>query len=479
MTNKKTWEISRRTMLRGMGVAMGLPLLEAMGPLAALADPESPNAPGKAPVRLAALYMPNGVNPHDWTPSGVGTDFDFSPILEPLACLKNEILVLSNLANRATNTGDGHYVKTAAFLTGTTITKTTGSEVCSGGTSMDQVAAKRIGNLTPLASLELGIEPVTTGVDVNVGYTRLYGSHISWMTPTTPLAKEINPRLAFDRLFRSHAGRRSSSPDLDKSVLDLVRDDAERLKSRIGNADQQKLNEYFESVRAVETRIDFEAKRRAGEYKSDPLVQKAVASLDRRISDYYNDPARLSERKIDHTEHVRLMIDLMVLAFWSDSTRVATFMYASDVTSKNFSFLPGVRGGHHEISHHENKKEKLEQFTKINTWHIAQYAYMLERMRSIREGQGTLLDNSMVLFGCGIRDGNGHVPHDLPIVLGGRGGGALQTGRHLVYDKDTPLCNLYKSMLRHAGTPVERFADSTGELAGLENESFAGTTKPA
>jgi hypothetical protein len=479
MRNDKTWRISRRTMLRGMGVAMGLPLLEAMKPLAALAGPSLPNAPGQSPVRFAALYMPNGVNPYDWTPAGSGSAFELSPILQPLASLQREILVLSGLANRATNTGDGHYVKTAAFLTGTTITKTTGSEICSGGVSVDQVAAKRIGNLTRLPSLELGIEPVTTGVDTNVGYTRLYGSHISWMTPTTPLAKEINPRLAFDRVFRSGAARRHSNPDLDRSVLDLVREDAERLKSRIGRADQEKLGEYFESVRAVERRIEFDARRAAGEYQSDPLVQKEIAALDRRVTDYYQDPGRLSERKVDHTDHVRLMLDIMVLAFWSDSTRIGTFMYASDVTSKNFSFLPGVQGGHHEISHHEEKKEKLAQFTKINTWHIEQYAYMLGKMRSIPEGDGTLLDHSMVLFGCGIRDGNRHVPHNLPIVLAGRGGGSLKTGRHLAYEKDTPLCDLYKSALRHVGAPVERFADSTAELPGLENEAFVPAAKPA
>jgi hypothetical protein len=477
--SNKSWRISRRTLLRGMGVAMGLPLLEAMGPLAALAEGDTPNTPGKTPVRMAALYMPNGVNPYAWTPAGTGADFTLSPILEPLASLQKEILILTNLANKATNTGDGHYVKTAAFLTGTTITKTTGSEICSGGTSMDQIAAKKIGNLTPLPSLELGIEPVTTGVDTNVGYTRLYGSHISWMTPTTPLAKEINPRLAFDRVFRPQNANRKASAEADRSVLDLVREDASRLRSRIGKDDQRKLDEYFESVRAVEQRIDFDAKRKSDEYRDDALVRKEIASLDGRITDYYKDPGRLSERKIDHTDHVRLMLDIMVLAFWSDSTRVGTFMYASDVTGKNFSFLPGVKGGHHELSHHEEDKAKLEQYKKINIWHIQQYAYMLERMRSIREGQGTLLDNSMVLLGCGIRDGNHHVPHNLPLVLAGRGGGPVKTGRHLVYEKDTPLCNLYQSMLDCMGTPVSRFSDSTGKLAGLEDATSAGTAKPA
>src|SRR5215475_3363216 len=193
------WQMSRRTMLKGIGAMLSLPWLEAMGPCPVLGNA----APRKYPVRMAVLYMPNGVNPHAWTPTATGTQFELSPILEPLRNLKDKILVLTQLMNAATDTGDGHYVKTAAFLTGTTITRTTGSDLRCGAVSMDQVAAQHTGNLTPLPSLELGIEPVTTGVDTNVGYTRLYGAHISWNTPTTPVAKEINPQLAFDRLFRT------------------------------------------------------------------------------------------------------------------------------------------------------------------------------------------------------------------------------------------------------------------------------------
>src|SRR3954471_2032348 len=241
----KNWRISRRTMLKGMGAMLSLPVLDAMGPVKALG-----NAPRrKSPVRMAVLYMPNGVNPHAWTPKTEGADFELSPILEPLQAVKKKVLVLTQLMNAATDTGDGHYVKTAAFLTGTTITRTTGSDLRCGGVSMDQVAAQKIGNLAPLPSLELGIEPVPTGVDVNVGYTRLYGSHIAWSTPTTPLAKEINPRLAFDRLFRP--GKKSDEAGNDRSVLDLVAEDAARLRSKVGRADQMKLDNYLESVRSV------------------------------------------------------------------------------------------------------------------------------------------------------------------------------------------------------------------------------------
>jgi len=460
-------------MLKGVGAMMGLPLLEAMSPLKSLAALSG--ARPKPPVRMAVLYMANGVNPLQWAPTGTGRDFQLSPILEPLANLKDEILVLSELWNAASNTGDGHYVKTGGFLTGTTITRTTGSAICSGGISMDQIAARKIGNLTALPSLELGIEPTNTFVDTNVGFTTIYGGHISWNTPTTPLAKEINPQLAFDRLFRSNSGNHGANAGNNRSVLDLVLADATRLQRKVGKADQLKLAEYLESVRAVEKRIEFESKRKSEESSADSLVAQEIDRLGGRIRDYYADPAKVSARQGNHTEHVRLMLDLMVLAFWSDSTRVSTFMFGNAVSGKNFSFLEGVGGGHHEISHHENKAEKLEQYKRINAWHLAQYAYMLEKMKSIREGEGNLLDNSMVLLGAGMRDGNAHSPKNLPIVLAGRAGGTLATGRHLVYEKGTPLTNLYRSMLARVGAPADQFADSTGELPGLNDASFSGT----
>ena len=472
--NTKASQISRRKMLKGLGVAMGLPLLDAMKPLSLFAGPAAGGVAKKAPVRMAFLYMANGVNPHTWAPKGAGAGFELSEALQPLAALQKEILVLQQLWNAGTNTGDGHYVKTAAWLTGTTITKTTGSNLRSGGVSIDQMAAARLGNLTALPSLELGIEPITTGVDTNVGYTRLYGSHISWSTPTTPVAKEINPKLAFDRLFRSTLKDGSGVSAADQSVLDAVREDAKRLRGQIGARDREKLDEYFDSVRAVEKRIEFDAKRRAGEYSSDPLVRREIEKLGGRITDYYRDPARLSERGVDHTEQVRLMLDIIALAFWTDSTRVSTFMFANAVSGKNFSFLEGVKGSHHEISHHEKRPENLAQYKRINQWHVGQYAYLLEKLRSIKEGEGTLLDNSMIVLGAGMHDGNAHDPHNLPIIVGGRGGGSLAPGRNLTYEKNTPLCNLWQSMLTRMGTPVEKMADSTGELAGLSDPGFKG-----
>ena len=467
--------ITRRTMLRGAGVLMGLPWLEAMRGAVALGRvAEGTAAATGQPVRMACLFFPNGIRETTWTPAATGRAFELPLTLQPLASVRDDVLVLTELSHRATNGGDGHYAKDAAWLTGTTIHRTTGSALNARGVSIDQIAAGRIGHFTPLPSLELGVEPVTTGVDVNVGYTRLYGSHISWSTPTTPVAREINPKLAFDRLFRPDSARRTgTAADDDRSILDLVGDDARTLRGKIGQEDRRRLDEYLDSVRAVETRIAHESSGRRAVLQDDPAARAAIAELGGRIDIYQNDPGRARERKVDHTLHTRLMIDLMVLAFQTDSTRVSTFMFGNAVSNKNFAFLEGVSGSHHEMSHHEDDPAKLAQYERISRWHVEQYAYMLERLRSVREGEKTLLDQSMVLMGSGFRDGNKHDPHNLPILLGGRGGGTIATGRHLRYAKDTPLSNLYVSMLERVGSPVDHVADSTGPLPGLADPDFA------
>ena len=466
----KTDLLSRRAVLKGLGVTMCLPFLETLQPLAALAGDKA-----KPPVRMAVLYMPNGVNAREWMPEGAGSDFKLSPILAPLVNVKADLLVFTELMNKQSIEGDGHYVKVAPFLTGTHITKTTGSNLRCGGISLDQLAAQHVGNMTPLPSLELSVEPPTTYVDTNVGFTALYGSHISWNTPTTPMTREINPQLAFDRLFRSNTAGKSVSKN-DVSVLDAVMGDARGLQAKIGQVDRLKLDEYFDAVRSVEKRIAFDTSRRKSEYYDDAAAKAEVEKLGGRIKDYYKDSAKLHER-IDHTEQVRLMLDIMVLAFWTDSTRVATFMFGNEVSGKNFSFLPGVSGSHHEISHHSNEKAKLEEYKRINIWHMQQYAYMLERMKAIKEGDSTLLDNSMVMIGSGMKDGNSHEPHNLPIVLAGRAGGALATGRHLVYGKNTPLCDLYQGMAVRMGVPVAHFGDSDGEMPGLSDPTYKGVIK--
>lgn len=467
MANLQTrrWQLERRTFLRGLGATLALPVLDAMRPLMAR------SGGGGLPVRMALLYMPNGVREDRWTPEGSGSRFKLSPILSPLEAHREDLLILTGLQNKASFSGDGHYVKTGGWLTGTTIAKTTGSDINAGGISMDQIAAQSLGNETKLPSLELGTEPVATGIDTNVNYTRLYASHISWKTPTVPLPCEINPRVAFDRLFRTRSADGQKRDADQQSVLDLVRDDAKRLQSRLGAADQQKLEQYLESVREVERRISQEAKQLGAGENLTPEMLKQLDALDQRISKAMGKASREEELnslpRFDHGEHSRIMLDLMVLAFWSDSTRVASFMFGNDVTNRNFSFIDGVNGGHHSISHHQNNADQLDQYEKINHWHASQYAYMLGRMKEIREGEGTLLDHSMVAFGSPIRDGNSHNPRNVPVVVAGKAGNQWKTGRHLEFEEGTPLCALWLSMLELAGAPTSKLADASSGLRGI------------
>ena len=438
--------MSRRTVLRGAGVALGLPWLEAMAPRATAQSA----AGAMSPVRMAVLYMPNGVNTKQWMPQGQGRDFQLSPTLEPLTDLKDQLLVVSNLWNAAANTGDGHYAKESSLLTCTTITKTLGVDINIHGPSMDQVAAQRAGSAAPLPSLELGVEPESTGVDANVGYTRVYGCHIAWSGPTTPLARETDPASVYTRLFRA-AGPAGNSAKHDTQLLDRVLEHSKRMRSQLGVTDQARVDEYLSIVRSLETRME-----RAADPKR---TWKARAPI--------NEAAQPAKRPTSHQEHVRLMLDMIALGFQSDTTRIATFMFGNAVSGVNFRFLDGVTDSHHEISHHSNDAEKLRQYAVINRWHVEQYGYLLRRLRDMKEGEGSVLDNSMILFGSALSDGNKHDPHRLPLVVGGRGAGRIASGQHLVCGEDSPAANLYVSMLDAFGTPVERFADSTGPLPGV------------
>ena len=439
-------QISRRTVLRGAGAALALPWLEAMRESRALAGVGGDDRP----VRVAALFFPNGVREDRWTPQQTGSDWELTPQLMPLGELKPDVSVVSGLWHQACDTGDGHYVKDAAWLTGTTITKTTGVNLNSGGVSMDQVAARVLGNQTPLPSLELGVEPVRSGVDGVVGYTRVYGAHIAWRTPTQPLAKEINPRLVFDRMTRVASGRtegRSNRP-----LLDLVGEDARRLREVLGHADRHRMDQYLESVRSLEQRLERAESPQGNAWKSKV--------------DFSQRPAPPEDPK-EHAERVRLMLDMIALAFESDVTRVSTFMFGNSVSTVNFSFLDGVNDSHHETSHHQNKPEKLEQYERISTWHVAQFAYLLQKLKSIPEGDSNVLENSAILFGSALRDGNKHSPHDVPLLLGGQAGGRLRSGQHVQLAKDSPMSNLLLTMLHAAGVEESHFADSSGTIDQL------------
>ena len=433
--------VSRRTLLRGAGATLGLPWLEVMAAPSAAAPP----------VRLAALYMPNGVNVDHWTPKEAGRNFALTPTLEPLAPFKSQLNVFSNFWNANSKGGDGHYVKEAAILTCATIKKTPGADIANG-ISLDQQAAWKVRMQTPLPSLELGVTPVAIGVDAVVGYTRVYGSHIAWSNATTPLAREINPRSVYERLFGAANGQLADTAKMDTLLLDRVLGDAQRLRGQVGVADRMRLDEYLSVMRSLEERVQRSSAGGAKAWKARVPIDPKGAPTD---------------RPKDHPEHVRLMLDMMAVAFQSDTTRVSTFMFGNAVSNVSFRWLEGVSAGHHDVSHHQKDADKLRQYQLINRWHIEQYAYLLKRLSEMKEGESTVLDNSMILFASALSDGNSHNPHKLPILVSGGAGGRLETGQHFVMGDDAPLANLYVSMLDAFGAPVERFADSTGPVTGL------------
>ncbi len=461
--------LSRRSLLRGAGasgaVSMALPWLEAT---ASEQKTDSGQLDGP-PVRTAFMFMPNGVNPKKWKPElanendkGGTEEYELSPMLRPLANVKDDFVLLENLHNPNLNTRNGHWPKVPAFLSGGYVLRTSGRDIDTGGVSADQYLAAKIGSRTPLPSFELGVDAAYTGVDnVGGGFTRIYGSHIAWRDPHTPVTKEIIPQLAFDRLFRGGSagpvmsGLNPDTPAVRKSllgddisVLDAVQQDAKDLHRKLGHQDRTKLDEYLESVRSVERRIESSMKpqrRWINEGRFD--VKRPSVGV----------PAT-------HVEHVRLMLDIMVLAFWTDTTRISTFMFGNAQTGRDFSFIDGVRGSFHGISHHRDEPEQLAQYEKIGTWHIEQLAYLLGRMKELKEGDSTLLDNSMIMFGSTLRDGNKHETEDLPLILAGRGGGTIRTGRRLTSPERTPLCNLYLAMMDRMGVEETKFGTSTGTL---------------
>jgi hypothetical protein len=458
---KKKWQISRRKVLQGMGACIALPFLEAM----AIPGVKSGAGAVKSPIRTAFLFMPNGVHPEHWTPACTGADFDLTRQLLPLEKFKKDILVLGELMNKNSifKGADGHYAKSASLLTCMPIKQTIGDNISSGGISLDQVIANHVGHETLFPSLEYGLDRITTGVDINVGFTRLYGSSISWKTPSQPLSKEIDPRLAFDRLFRSFVpGRQVKEDPWKGSILDLVLEDAQDLKKNLGRADQDKLSEYLESIRSVEKRISNEANKEKFAKNITADIRKELIRVNQNIDEYVE-----VYGGVDVTEKTHLMLDIMALAFWSDASRVSTFMFGNSVSNRNFTFLEGVHGNHHSISHHMDKPEMLEEYIRITAWHMEQYAYFLGKLKSIREGDKTLLDNSMVLFTSDLRDGNRHSPRNLPIILAGNGGGKIKTGQNLIFEKNTPLANLYMTMLESMNIEEPGFGDSTGTLSSV------------
>ena len=442
--------ISRRAVLKGLGTAIALPFLEAMGPTLALADTKSQ----AAPKRMAFIYIPNGAHMEAWTPAAEGANFVVPPTLEPLKPFQDRLFVLSGLTlNTARPLGDGpgdHARAMSAFLTGAHPRKTHGADI-KIGISADQIAAQKIGQETKFPSLELGCEGGKLAGNCDSGYSCAYSSNLSWRTDTTPNAKEINPRLVFERLFGNQVkgdmdANRATRDRYKKSIFDFVTEDARKLRFKLGAPDQRKLDEYLSSLREVETRITRASQLPEAKAPNGLVIPGAVPQ--------------------DYQEHLRLMCDLLVLAFQADLTRVATFVFANDGSNRSYKLIE-VPEGHHDLSHHGGNKDKQTKIAKINRFHISQFAYLLDKMKAIHESEGTLLDNSMIVLGGGISDGNRHNHDELPILLAGQGGGTLKPGRHIRVKKETPLTNLYLGMLDRVGVPTEKLGDSTGKLESL------------
>jgi hypothetical protein len=446
--------LSRRGFLRGAGMALAIPWMESLvapwSRTALAASSTAPIAPVGPPRRMAILYVPNGMHMPAWKPEKEGPLDVLPPTLKPLESLKSECLVLSGLAldgGRAHYDGPGDHARAmASFLTGAHPYKTSGKDICAG-VSVDQEAAAHAAVKTRFASLELGCDESSQAGECDSGYSCAYSSNISWRTPNSPLTKETDPRAVFDRLFG--AGGAAGHSDAvhrqrQRSLLDFVTDDARDLQAHLSGNDRRKLDEYLYAVRDVERRV-----ADAGKPADASRVPKGFVRPD--------------ERPRDFARHVRLLMDMMMLAFQTDSTRVITLVFANEGSNRNYPEI-GVPNAHHELSHHGGDKRKQEGIAKINLFHTGLLAYFLERMRNTRDGSGSLLDHSMVLYGSGIGDGDRHNHDNLPILLAGRGGGTIKPGRHVRYKFDTPLTNLYDGMLRRMGTSVDKFADTDVEM---------------
>ncbi|MDB4756014.1 DUF1552 domain-containing protein [Mariniblastus sp.] len=448
--------ISRRSVLRGLGTVVALPALEAMGsslgPSTGPSRALSASSASDAPKRMAFLYVPNGMHMDEWTPSSEGASFELKNILRPVEKYQSKMNVLSGLTlNGARPLGDGggdHARSVAAYLTGAHPRKTGGKDI-KNGVSVDQLAADGIGHLTRFSSMELGTEASSQSGRCDSGYSCAYSSNMSWRNESTPVAKEINPAAVFDRLFGNGSVKEKGNAKLKRekykmSVLDFVLEDAKSLQKGLGSTDRKKLDEYLFAVRQVERQI----------VGVDKLHLPETDVPD------YPRPAGVPR---EFESHVKLMMDLMVLAFQTDSTRVQTFMFTNAGSNRSYKSV-GANMGHHDSSHHGDNRDKKSNIEKINVYHATLLAHFLQRLDSVQEGDSTLLDNSIIVYGSGIGDGNRHNHDNLPVALFGSGGKSFETGRHIRYRKETPLTNLYLTMLDQVGVKIKSLGDSTGKL---------------
>ena len=432
--------------------AIALPWLEGMTSTARAAA--SVNG-SDSPLRLAYFFVPNGMHMPDWVPEQEGPLEKLPAILQPLTEHKSKLTVLSGLTlngGRALGDGPGDHARcVASYLTGAHPHKTDGKNI-KNGISIDQAAAQVVGDRTRFPSLELGTEPSSQGGRCDSGYSCVYTSNMSWRTPTSPMTKETNPQALFDRLFGSgevaqdQQGQERRSR-YRKSILDLVSDEAQSLQKRLGSADRRKLDEYLYAVRQIER---------------DMAQTEKLATTESGVDDF----PRPAGRPKEFADHIHLMLDLMVLAMQTDSTRVMSYMFTNAGSNRSYPNID-VRAGHHSLSHHGNDKKKQTQISKINQHHATIFRHFLDRLAATPDGDGTLLDQSMIMYGSGLADGNRHAHHDLPVLLAGGACGTVRPGRHIRYEKDTPLANLYLGMLHRLGEEAKSFSDSTGPLERL------------
>lgn len=443
---------SRRGFLRGLGAAVALPALESFRPLLAAATERAiATTASGAPLRMAYLYIPNGVNMDLWRPKGTSSRYKMGKTFEPMEALREDFQIFSGFEEKnATAGGDGpgdHARGVASFLTSTRARKTAGSDI-NLGVSVDQIAAKAVESLTRLPSLELSADGVRKAGQCDSGYSCAYQFNLSWRSENQPMTPESNARAVFERLFGAGSsderaaslGRRLASR---KSVLDFVQHDAKALHRHLGRSDRHKMDEYLTGVREIERQIE------KSESLGSPVDPGEPAPEDKPGS---------------YQEHLRLMFDMMVLAFKTDSTRISTFLMAHDGSNRSFQEI-GVNEGHHSISHHQKKEENLEKIAKIDLFYMQQLAYFLDRMKNTEDVDGkSLLHNSMIVYGGCISDGDRHNHDDLPIIVAGNGGGAFTPGRHVELGENVPMANLHMRLLNEFGVKVPRFGNSTGAL---------------
>jgi Protein of unknown function (DUF1552) len=451
-------KLSRRAMLRGLGATIALPFLDAMYP--AFAAPAAKKA--ISANRMAFLYVPNGIVMDDWTVAGLTAPGamllpELPRISGALNPYRDDILMLTGLTSnggRALGDGPGDHGRAgAAYLTGVHPKKTSGKDIQTG-VSMDQIGAQHLEGQTRFASLELGCEEGVQGGNCDNGYSCAYSNSLAWRTPNTPMPPEVRPRAVFERLFgavsdEKDPAKRKRLESYQKSILDLVLNDAQSLKSTLGGTDRQKLDEYLFAIRDIEKRI-----------------QQVERDNTRQVKAPIDAPS--GSVPTDFAEHSHLMFDLLALAFQTDQTRISTLLLGIEQSPRNYPEI-GITEGHHGLTHHQGDKEKIEKVRQINEYHIKQFTYLLDKFKATPDGDGTLLDHSMIVYGSALADGNAHQHNNLPTILAGRGRGQLKPGRHIKYADETPITNLYLSMLDKMGVPVDKLGDSTGRLEGLSD----------